>query len=155
MLFSCHSVCVNDFLRVNDSAASSKAGGVRFAEENAAAAAAAHSHVHFDEKLHDSVVMVIPESDGNFLVKVSLCHVYDLVCWESSTRSCLWYLHILYRKHALIFYFQFIEYNILEKIKLVCLFSMLDQYIKFNKQVIELNVSYYRNFNFSKQTVTI
>lgn len=51
------------------SAASSKTGGVRFAEEPAAAA---HSHVHFDEKLHDSVVMVIPESNGNFLVKVRL-----------------------------------------------------------------------------------
>lgn len=47
-----------------------KAGGIRFAEANSAADA--HSHVHFDEKLHDSVVMVIPESDGNFLVKVSL-----------------------------------------------------------------------------------
>lgn len=29
------------------------------------------SHVHFDEKLHDSVVMVIQESDNSFLVKVS------------------------------------------------------------------------------------
>uniref|UniRef100_A0A673JA49 Uncharacterized protein n=1 Tax=Sinocyclocheilus rhinocerous TaxID=307959 RepID=A0A673JA49_9TELE len=50
-------------------AAASKTGGVRFAEEPAAAATA-HSHVHFDEKLHDSVVMVIPESNGNFLVKL-------------------------------------------------------------------------------------
>lgn len=52
-------------------AASAKAGGIRFAEVNAAAADA-QSHVHFDEKLHDSVVMVIPKSDGNFMVKVSL-----------------------------------------------------------------------------------
>lgn len=29
-----------------------------------------HSHVHFDEKLHDSVVMVTQESDSSFLVKV-------------------------------------------------------------------------------------
>lgn len=28
------------------------------------------SHVHFDEKLHDSVVMVTQESDNSFLVKV-------------------------------------------------------------------------------------
>ncbi|MBW03012.1 UPF0687 protein C20orf27, partial [Eschrichtius robustus] len=27
------------------------------------------SHVHFDEKLHDSVVMVTQESDSSFLVK--------------------------------------------------------------------------------------
>lgn len=48
-------------------AASCKTSGVRFTEEPAAAA---HSHVHFDEKLHDSVVMVTPQSNGNFLVKV-------------------------------------------------------------------------------------
>ncbi|XP_067302927.1 adipose-secreted signaling protein [Pseudorasbora parva] len=56
---------------------SSKAGGVRFAEEPAA-----HSHVHFDEKLHDSVVMVIPESNGNFMVKVGFLktqHRYEIV----------------------------------------------------------------------------
>lgn len=41
---------------------------MRFSEEPHAAS----SHVHFDEKLHDSVVMVTPEDDGNFLVKVSL-----------------------------------------------------------------------------------
>ncbi|XP_056090735.1 adipose-secreted signaling protein [Rhinichthys klamathensis goyatoka] len=60
--------------------ASSKTGGVRFAEEPAAAAA--HSHVHFDEKLHDSVVMVIPESTGNFLVKVGFLkaqHRYEIL----------------------------------------------------------------------------
>lgn len=47
-----------------------KAGGVRFSEEPPAAGAP--SHVHFDEKLHDSVVMVNPEDDGNFTVKVCL-----------------------------------------------------------------------------------
>lgn len=31
------------------------------------------SHVHFDEKLHDSVVMVTQESDSSFLVKVCVC----------------------------------------------------------------------------------
>lgn len=45
-----------------------KAGGVRFSEEPPSAGAP--SHVHFDEKLHDSVVMVTPEDDGNFMVKV-------------------------------------------------------------------------------------
>lgn len=45
-----------------------KGGGVRFSEEPPSAGAA--SHVHFDEKLHDSVVMVTPEGDGNFMVKV-------------------------------------------------------------------------------------
>ena len=30
----------------------------------------AHGHVHFDEKLHDSAVMVTQEKDGSFLVKV-------------------------------------------------------------------------------------
>ncbi|XP_041926306.1 UPF0687 protein C20orf27 homolog [Alosa sapidissima] len=55
---------------------SSKSGGVRFSEEPAA-----HSHVHFDEKLHDSIVMVIPESNGNFLVKVGFLktqHRYEI-----------------------------------------------------------------------------
>lgn len=47
-----------------------KGGGVRFSEEPPSAGAA--SHVHFDEKLHDSVVMVTPEGDGNFMVKVCL-----------------------------------------------------------------------------------
>ncbi|XP_068130169.1 adipose-secreted signaling protein isoform X2 [Hyperolius riggenbachi] len=56
-----------------------KAAGVRFAagppEE------AAHNHVHFDEKLHDSVVMVSQEPDGNFLVKVGflkILHKYEI-----------------------------------------------------------------------------
>lgn len=55
-----------------------KAGGVRFSEEPHAAS----SHVHFDEKLHDSVVMVTPEDDGNFLVKVGFLktqHRYEIV----------------------------------------------------------------------------
>ncbi|XP_061108548.1 adipose-secreted signaling protein [Conger conger] len=55
-----------------------KAGGVRFSEE----APGAHSHVHFEDKLHDSVVMVIPEKDGNFLVKVGFLkiqHKYEII----------------------------------------------------------------------------
>ena len=32
--------------------------------------AGAPSHVHFDDKLHDSVVMVTPEDGDNFMVKV-------------------------------------------------------------------------------------
>ncbi|CAG12816.1 unnamed protein product, partial [Tetraodon nigroviridis] len=53
---------------------------VRFSEEPSSAAAA--SHVHFDEKLHDSVVMVTPEGDGNFMVKVGFLkaqHRYEIV----------------------------------------------------------------------------
>ncbi|KAM3857290.1 adipose-secreted signaling protein-like [Diretmus argenteus] len=46
---------------------STKGGGVRFSEEPDASAP---THVHFDDKLHDSVVMVTPEADGNFMVKV-------------------------------------------------------------------------------------
>lgn len=55
-----------------------KAGGVRFSEEppSSAGSSSSSSHVHFDEKLHDSVVMVTAEDDGNFMVKVCLC-VYD------------------------------------------------------------------------------
>lgn len=45
-----------------------KGGGVRFAPSQLAEGA--HGHVHFDEKLHDSVVMVTQEKDGSFLVKV-------------------------------------------------------------------------------------
>ncbi|XP_018590905.1 adipose-secreted signaling protein [Scleropages formosus] len=54
-----------------------KAGGVRFSEDSVA-----HSHVHFDGKLHDSVVMVTQEADGNFLVKVGFLkiqHKYEIV----------------------------------------------------------------------------
>lgn len=57
-----------------------KAAGVRFAsgyhEEGV------HNHVHFDEKLHDSVVMVSLEEDGNVLVKVGflkILHKYEIV----------------------------------------------------------------------------
>ncbi|KAA0722815.1 UPF0687 protein C20orf27 -like protein [Triplophysa tibetana] len=59
--------------------ASCKTSGVRFTEEPAAAA---HSHVHFDEKLHDSVIMVTLESNGHFLVKVGFLktqHRYEIV----------------------------------------------------------------------------
>ncbi|XP_072262852.1 adipose-secreted signaling protein [Pyxicephalus adspersus] len=56
-----------------------KVAGVRFAaglpEEGA------HNHVHFEEKLHDSVVMVSQEPDGNFLVKVGflkILHKYEI-----------------------------------------------------------------------------
>uniref|UniRef100_A0A8C0B7J4 Adipose-secreted signaling protein n=1 Tax=Buteo japonicus TaxID=224669 RepID=A0A8C0B7J4_9AVES len=45
-----------------------KGGGVRFAPSQLAEGA--HGHVHFDEKLHDSAVMVTQEKDGSFLVKV-------------------------------------------------------------------------------------
>ncbi|XP_028821217.1 adipose-secreted signaling protein [Denticeps clupeoides] len=56
---------------------SSKSSGVRFSEDPPS-----HSHVHFDEKLHDSVVMVIPESEWSFLVKVGFLktqHRYEIV----------------------------------------------------------------------------
>lgn len=56
--------------------------GVRFAagfsvEEEGGA----HGHVHFEEKLHDSVVMVSQEEDGNYLVKVGflkILHKYEI-----------------------------------------------------------------------------
>ncbi|XP_056407963.1 adipose-secreted signaling protein [Hyla sarda] len=57
-----------------------KVSGVRFAagfsEEGA------HNHVHFEEKLHDSVVMVSREDDGNYLVKVGflkILHKYEIL----------------------------------------------------------------------------
>lgn len=62
-----------------------KTGGVRFSEDHHHGhhhAAGASSHVHFDEKLHDSVVMVTPEDDGNFMVKVGFLktqHKYEIV----------------------------------------------------------------------------
>lgn len=63
-----------------------KTGGVRFSEDHRHAqqhhAAGASSHVHFDEKLHDSVVMVTPQDDGNFMVKVGFLkaqHKYEIV----------------------------------------------------------------------------
>ncbi|XP_075043121.1 adipose-secreted signaling protein isoform X2 [Mixophyes fleayi] len=56
-----------------------KVAGVRFAagfpQEGA------HNHVHFEEKLHDSVVMVSQEEDGHFLVKVGflkILHKYEI-----------------------------------------------------------------------------
>ncbi|XP_023202045.1 UPF0687 protein C20orf27 homolog [Xiphophorus maculatus] len=57
-----------------------KVGGVRFPEELPSVGAT--SHVHFDEKLHDSVVMVTMEEDGNFMVKVGFLktqHRYEIV----------------------------------------------------------------------------
>ncbi|XP_024229264.1 UPF0687 protein C20orf27 homolog [Oncorhynchus tshawytscha] len=61
-----------------------KAGAVSFSEEptTAIAPAGTPSHVHFDKKLHDSVVMVIPQPDGNFMVKVGFLktqHKYEIV----------------------------------------------------------------------------
>ncbi|XP_077157427.1 adipose-secreted signaling protein [Paroedura picta] len=56
-----------------------KAGGVRFAPNQTVEGPS--SHVHFDEKLHDSVVMVTQEKDGNFLVKVGflkILHKYEI-----------------------------------------------------------------------------
>ncbi|KAK1175124.1 hypothetical protein AOXY_G2770 [Acipenser oxyrinchus oxyrinchus] len=54
-----------------------KSSGVSFSE-----AAASSSHVHFDDKLHDSIVMVTPVPDGSFLVKVGFLkvqHKYEIV----------------------------------------------------------------------------
>lgn len=45
-----------------------KAGGVRFAPSQPAEGAP--GHVHFQEQLRDSAVMVTQEKDGHFLVKV-------------------------------------------------------------------------------------
>ncbi|NXD74228.1 CT027 protein, partial [Eolophus roseicapillus] len=45
-----------------------KGGSVRFAP--AQPPEGAHGHVHFEEKLRDSAVMVTQERDGSFLVKV-------------------------------------------------------------------------------------
>lgn len=55
-----------------------KMSGVRFAS---AQTDEAHNHVHFEEKLHDSVVMVTQDDDGNFLVKVGflkILHKYEI-----------------------------------------------------------------------------
>lgn len=46
----------------------SRVRSIRFATSHDAESS--QSHVHFDEKLHDSVVMVTQESDSSFLVKV-------------------------------------------------------------------------------------
>uniref|UniRef100_V9L1A9 Adipose-secreted signaling protein n=1 Tax=Callorhinchus milii TaxID=7868 RepID=V9L1A9_CALMI len=51
-------------------------GGVRFGAEEGVA-----NHVHFEEKLHESVVMVTQEEDGSFLVKVGflkISHKYEI-----------------------------------------------------------------------------
>ncbi|XP_051921705.1 UPF0687 protein C20orf27 homolog [Hippocampus zosterae] len=58
---------------------STKAAGVRFSEE--APLTGAPSHVRFDDKLHDSVVMVTAEDDGSFLVKLGFLkaqHRYEI-----------------------------------------------------------------------------
>ncbi|XP_075428925.1 adipose-secreted signaling protein isoform X2 [Ascaphus truei] len=57
-----------------------KVAGVRFAP--GLQEAGSHNHVHFDEKLHDSVVMVSQEDDGNILVKVGflkILHKYEII----------------------------------------------------------------------------
>ncbi|NXH14045.1 CT027 protein, partial [Bucco capensis] len=56
-----------------------KGGSVHFAPSQPPEGA--HGHVHFDEKLHDSVVMVTQEKDGSFLVKVGflkILHKYEI-----------------------------------------------------------------------------
>ncbi|NXR15767.1 CT027 protein, partial [Semnornis frantzii] len=56
-----------------------KGGAVRFAPSQLAEGA--HGHVHFDEKLHDSAVMVTQDKDGSFLVKVGflkILHKYEI-----------------------------------------------------------------------------
>ncbi|NXG72861.1 CT027 protein, partial [Baryphthengus martii] len=56
-----------------------KGGAVRFAPSQPPEGT--HGHVHFDEKLHDSVVMVTQERDGSFLVKVGflkILHKYEI-----------------------------------------------------------------------------
>ncbi|XP_020856704.1 adipose-secreted signaling protein isoform X2 [Phascolarctos cinereus] len=59
-----------------------KISSIRFAEATAShSVESSQSHVHFDEKLHDSVVMVSQEADGNFLVKIGflkIMHKYDI-----------------------------------------------------------------------------
>ncbi|XP_069712693.1 adipose-secreted signaling protein [Phaenicophaeus curvirostris] len=56
-----------------------KGGSVRFAPSHPPEGAP--GHVHFDEKLHDSAVMVTQEKDGGFLVKVGflkILHKYEI-----------------------------------------------------------------------------
>ncbi|KAK2523428.1 hypothetical protein Q9966_012082 [Columba livia] len=60
-------------------AARPRRGGVRFAPSQPPEGA--HGHVRFDEKLHDSAVMVTQEKDGSFLVKVGflkILHKYEI-----------------------------------------------------------------------------
>ncbi|KAM6135702.1 LOW QUALITY PROTEIN: adipose-secreted signaling protein [Phoenicopterus ruber ruber] len=69
--------CGDTWLRLAR-AARRRGGGVRFAPSQPAEGA--HGHVHFDEKLHDSAVMVTQEKDG-FLVKVGflkILHKYEI-----------------------------------------------------------------------------
>uniref|UniRef100_A0A4W2FXD0 Adipose-secreted signaling protein n=1 Tax=Bos indicus x Bos taurus TaxID=30522 RepID=A0A4W2FXD0_BOBOX len=57
----------------------SRVRSIRFATSHDAESS--QSHVHFDEKLHDSVVMVTQESDSSFLVKVGflkILHRYEI-----------------------------------------------------------------------------
>ncbi|XP_032806445.1 adipose-secreted signaling protein [Petromyzon marinus] len=54
-----------------------RSGGVHFGEVGAETA----GHVHFDDKLHDSIVMVTQETDGSFLTKVGFLkigHKYEI-----------------------------------------------------------------------------
>ncbi|XP_065693283.2 adipose-secreted signaling protein [Patagioenas fasciata] len=56
-----------------------KGGAVRFAPSQPPEGT--HGHVRFDEKLHDSAVMVTQEKDGSFLVKVGflkILHKYEI-----------------------------------------------------------------------------
>ncbi|NXQ88410.1 CT027 protein, partial [Nyctibius grandis] len=57
-------------------------GAVRFAPSSQPPPAeGAHGHVRFEEKLHDSAVMVTQEKDGSFLVKVGflkILHKYEI-----------------------------------------------------------------------------
>ncbi|TWW63426.1 hypothetical protein D4764_03G0004340 [Takifugu flavidus] len=66
--FFCDSTLLTFSTLMDSQEGCAKGGGVRFSEEPPSAGAA--SHVHFEEKLHDSVVMVTPEEDGHFMVKV-------------------------------------------------------------------------------------
>ncbi|CAI9166528.1 unnamed protein product [Rangifer tarandus platyrhynchus] len=57
----------------------SRVRSIRFATSHDAESA--QSHVHFDEKLHDSVVVVTRESDSSFLAKAGLLkilHRYEI-----------------------------------------------------------------------------
>uniref|UniRef100_A0A8C3CQ84 Adipose-secreted signaling protein n=1 Tax=Cairina moschata TaxID=8855 RepID=A0A8C3CQ84_CAIMO len=63
----------------SNSRGKAKAGGVRFAPSQPAEGAP--GHVHFQEQLRDSAVMVTQEKDGHFLVKVGflkILHKYEI-----------------------------------------------------------------------------
>lgn len=56
-----------------------KAGGVHFAVDRSHDEA--HNHVHFDDQLHDSLVMVTQDDSGCYLVKVGflkILHKYEI-----------------------------------------------------------------------------